>query len=66
MSVEFEENNSFKNLYAQGNHSNSGMVSYLIKKGFAKSEKGANQILVTISIIFILISIYIFMVYVFR
>jgi hypothetical protein len=65
MSVEFEENNNFKNLYAQGNssHSGSGMVNWLINKNIASSEKGANQILIIIAVICLLLAVYVFTAY---
>ena len=63
MPVEFEENNSFKNLYTQGNQSHSGIIGWLIKKNVVSNEKGANILLIVITVICILLSAYIFTAY---
>jgi hypothetical protein len=66
MPVEFEENNSFKNINSQANfnrRNGSGMVNCLIRNNIARDEKQANQVLIVIAIICFILSAYIFMAY---
>jgi hypothetical protein len=66
MSVEFDENNKFKNLYAQGNQNHaggSGIIGWLIKNNVVSNEKGANTLLIIITIICLFLSAYIFTAY---
>jgi len=62
MSVEFDQENNFnKNFERTISKSNgSKMNTYLIKKGYAKNEKQANLILLGISLLCILITIFVF------
>jgi hypothetical protein len=56
MSVEFNENNPYKGIASVSQ--STGIGGWLIKKGFAKDSKGANQIMIIISIVCIAIAIY--------
>lgn len=58
MSVEFEENNF--NQQNQYSVQPRGFVGWLIGKGFAKDEAGANKIQIGIAIAFFALSIYFF------
>jgi hypothetical protein len=59
MSVEFNEGN---NLSQRPNfeQKNSKMVDFLIKRGLAKDESGANKILIVSAIVFFVLSLYFF------
>ena len=60
MSVEFDQENSFNKTFMDNNRksSSSKMSAYLIKKGYAKSEQQANKILIIISLLFIILTIF--------
>lgn len=63
MSIEFQDDNLVSASAYQGSSvsgSGSAMVDFLINHGVVKDEKTANTVLVVGSLIFIAISIYIF------
>ncbi|MFA6297334.1 MAG: hypothetical protein WC629_02110 [Candidatus Paceibacterota bacterium] len=64
MPLEFEEE-QYKSRDILNKGKTPKMVSFLIKKGIVKDEKQANVFLVIISIIFLLVSIFIFAYFVF-
>jgi hypothetical protein len=55
MPVEFEQNNDFRRSFAQEQNS-SGMSRFLIKNGLAKDTDQSNIILISVCIIFIIIT----------
>jgi hypothetical protein len=55
MNVEFNENNPYKQIPVAGSN---GLTGWLIKKGLAKDTKGANALMLIISVICIAIAIY--------
>ena len=58
MAVEFDEDKGYNPTYNSG-QKESKMATWLISKKFAKTEKSANAILVTIAVIFFAIAIYV-------
>jgi hypothetical protein len=58
MGVEFNENKPVNYNYPA---QKGGLTNLVIKLGLAKDEKGANTVMVIISIIFFIISIYLFL-----
>ncbi len=60
MGIEFSENNSFKNLNTYQTKPNRGAITNLvIKMGLAKDEKGANIVMIIISVICFILMFYI-------
>ncbi|MEI6528131.1 MAG: hypothetical protein WCO10_00465 [bacterium] len=55
MSVEFKDTNPFKQMPKPQSPSIGG---WLIKKGFAKDQKGADQLMIIISIVCFAVAIY--------
>lgn len=62
MPVEFDQENSFNKTFNRtfAKSNSSKMSAYLIKKGYAKNEKRANMILLSVSFIFIIITVFVF------
>lgn len=58
MAVEFDEDKGYgANQYGE-QEKESKMVAWLISKGVAKNESGANAILITVALIFFAFAIY--------
>ncbi len=55
MSVEFEQNNDFRRSFTQEQNS-SGMSRFLIKNGLAKDTDQSNIILISVCILFIIVT----------
>jgi hypothetical protein len=52
MAVEFEEEKNFSSAYNKAaSKSNSSLASWIVKNGWAKDEKGANTVMIVITII---------------
>jgi len=58
MAVEFDEDKGYGSNQYGGQEKSSKMVAWLISKGVAKSESGANAILITIALVFFALAIY--------
>ena len=63
--ISFDDNLKFKSRTIFGQSQTPGMTRFLMKKGIVKNEKQATIFMFTTSIIFFLLSIYVFIVYVF-
>ena len=61
MSINFEENNSFKSRTILGQQQRPKMLDLILKTGIVKSEKKAGQLLMAIAITIFIVSIYISM-----
>ena len=58
MSIEFNEETKFNDTYNKSvSKSSSGITEWLIKKGIAKNENGAKNIMIIISILCFALSI---------
>ncbi|MFA6430749.1 MAG: hypothetical protein WC229_03750 [Candidatus Paceibacterota bacterium] len=60
MSVQFEEENRFNESFKKRDSSGSsgGITKWLIKNRIVKDEKGANKIMVIVTIICLIIAVY--------
>jgi hypothetical protein len=60
MSIEFDQDNEFMKIYANKNSSSSsgGINNWLVKKGIAKDSKGADMIMIIVSVVCFAIAIY--------
>jgi len=59
MSVEFDEETKFKNLYNNINKSElSGLTGWLIKKNIVKDEKNAKSVMIIVIIVCFALSIF--------
>ena len=55
VSVEFEHNNDFRRSFAQERNS-SGVSDFLIRNGLAKNDSQSNIILISVCILFVLVT----------
>jgi hypothetical protein len=61
MPVQFEEEQNFNDSYNKSiSKSNSGLTAWIIKKGWAKDEKGANSMMIIVTIICFALAIFVF------